>query len=154
MPESLLHESWYRVAGLKPSVRSHTRFYRHRYRGQLWYVLQDRSTGRSHRLTPAAYHLAASMNGERTTDEIWEAANTQLGDDGPTQGETIRLLGLLHAADVLRCDISPDTAELLRRSRRKEAADWWGPLLSPMSCVAPQNTANSRSNPSTSRPPT
>lgn len=137
MAESLLHESWYRVAALKPRLRDHVRFHRHRYRGQLWYVLQDPSAGRSHRLTPGAYHLAALMDGERTAHDVWEAANTLLGDDGPTQGETIRLLGMLHSADVLRCDVPPDTAELLARSRRKNAAEWWRPLLNPLSIRVP-----------------
>jgi len=135
--ESLFHASWYRVAGLRPSVRSHAQFHRHHYRGQLWYVLQDHSTGRAHRLTPSAYHLAGLMDGTRTAHEIWEAANTRLGDEGPTQGETIRLLGLLHGADLLRCDISPDTDELLRRSRRREVAEWWRPILNPLSVRIP-----------------
>jgi putative peptide zinc metalloprotease protein len=137
MSSSLFSPSWYRVARLRPSIRSHARFHRHRYRGQLWYVLQDHSSGRSHRLTPSAYHLAGLMNGERTAQEIWEAACTQLGDEGPTQDETIRLLGLLHAADVLRCDIAPDCAEILRRSQRRESSEWWRRYLNPLSIRIP-----------------
>ena len=41
MSESLFSSSWYRVAGLKPRIRSHASIHRHHYRGQLWYVLQD-----------------------------------------------------------------------------------------------------------------
>ena len=78
--ESLFSSSWYRVAGLKPGIRSHARFYRHRYRGQLWYVLQDRATGRSHRLTPAAYQLVGLMDGQRTTQQIWDASFYVLTD--------------------------------------------------------------------------
>ena len=137
MSESLFHPSWYRVAGLRPSIRSHAQFHRHHYRGQLWYVLQNHSTGRAHRLTPSAYHLAGLMDGTRTAQEIWEAANTRLGDEGPTQGETVRLLGLLHGADLLRCEVSPDTEELLRRSRRREVAEWWRPILNPLSVRIP-----------------
>ena len=121
MSGSLFSSSWYRIAGLKPQIRSHTRFHRHHYRGQLWYVLQDRSSGRCHRLTPSAYQLVGLMDGERTSQEIWQLASERLGDDGPTQDETIRLLGLLHFADVLRCDVPPDTVELLRRQRRRSS---------------------------------
>ncbi|MEE8509403.1 MAG: hypothetical protein V3T07_10085, partial [Myxococcota bacterium] len=120
MTETVFSASWYRVARLKPRLRSHVQFHRHTYRGQLWYVLQDHTTRRCHRLTPAAYHLAGLMNGERTTEEIWNAVTTQLGDEGPTQDETIRLLGLLHFADVLQSDVAPDTVEVFRRSERRD----------------------------------
>jgi putative peptide zinc metalloprotease protein len=137
MAENLFSPSWYRVAGLRPGIRRHVHFHRHHYRGQLWYVLQDPATGRCHRLSPVAHRLAGLMDGRRTTQEIWEAAMEQLGDDGPTQDETIRLLGLLHAADVLRCDVSPDTAELFRRSRRREQSEWWRRYLNPLALRQP-----------------
>jgi putative peptide zinc metalloprotease protein len=137
MSDTLFSPSWYRVARLQPRIRSHARFHRHYYRGQLWYVLQDHSSGRCHRLTPAAYHLAGLMDGERTTQQIWEVATARLGDEGPTQDETIRLLGLLHSADVLRCDVSPDTLELLRRSQRREQSEWWQRFLNPLSLRFP-----------------
>jgi len=137
MTENLFSASWYRVAQLRPGIRRHVHFHRHHYRGQLWYVLQDPATGRCHRLTPAAYRLVGLMDGRRTAQEIWEAVSEQLGDDGPTQDETIRLLGLLHAADVLRSDISPDTAELFRRSRRRERSEWWRRYLNPLSLRQP-----------------
>ncbi len=137
MAENLFSPSWYRVAGLRPGIRRHVRFHRHHYRGQLWYLLQDPSSGRCHRLTPTAYRIAGLMDGRRTAQEIWEVANEQLGDDGPTQGETIRLLGLLHGADVLRCDVSPDTAELFRRTQRREQAEWWRRYLNPLALRQP-----------------
>jgi putative peptide zinc metalloprotease protein len=34
-----------------------------------------------------------------------------LGDDAPTQEEMIRLLGQLHASDLLVCNVSPDSPE-------------------------------------------
>jgi putative peptide zinc metalloprotease protein len=137
MGGALFSPSWYRVAQIKPRIRSHARFQRHFYRNQLWYVLQDPATGRCHRLTPAAYHLIGLMDGQRALDQIWEAALNELGDDGPTQDETIRLLSLLHSADVLRCDVSPDTLELLRRRRRQEQAEWWRRYASPLSFRVP-----------------
>ena len=133
MSENLFSPSWYRVAHLKPCIRSHGRFYRHLYRGQRWYILQDRTTGRCHRLNATAYHLAGLMNGERTTQQIWETAGEMLGDDAPTQDETIRLLGLLHFADVLRCEVSPDTVELFRRGHRRSSQEAWRRFTNPLS---------------------
>jgi hypothetical protein len=102
VPDPLLSPSWYRVASLRPRLRKQARFHRHVYRGQVWYVVQDRASGRCQRLTPSAYQIVGLMDGRRTTQELWEAAGTRLGDEGPTQDETIRLLGLLHARPPLR----------------------------------------------------
>jgi putative peptide zinc metalloprotease protein len=137
MSESLFSASWYRVAGLRPRIRDHAGFHRHLYRGDLWYVLQDRSSGRCHRLTPSAYQLVGLMNGERTTQEIWQLSSERLGEDAPTQDEAIRLLGLLHSADVLRCDVPPDTVELFQRQQRRSEGEWWRRFTNPLSLRFP-----------------
>ena len=119
MADSLFSPSWYRVAGLKPRLRSHAQIHRHRYRGQLWYILQDLSSERFHRFSPSAYLVIGLMDGNRTVQQIWDAALAQLGDDAVSQDEVIHLLGQLHSADVLQCDVPPDTAELFRRRQRQ-----------------------------------
>jgi putative peptide zinc metalloprotease protein len=129
MTGPLFSSSWYRVAGLRPRLRSHTQIHRHRYRGQTWYVLQDLSTERFHRFSPAAYLFIGLMDGRRTVHEMWESAMGRLGDDAPTQDETIRLLSQLHAADALQCDVPPDTAELLRRHERQQRRAWQSRLF-------------------------
>jgi putative peptide zinc metalloprotease protein len=135
--ESVFSPSWYRVAKLKPRIRGHARVHRHDYRGQIWFVLQDHSTGRSHRFTAAAYHVIGLMDGKRSVHAIWEAASTQLGDDAPTQDEVIRLLGQLHSADVLQCDVSPDSLELFKRFQRHERQKWKRRLWSPLAVRVP-----------------
>lgn len=130
MSEALFSPSWYRVATLAPRLRSHARLHRHRYRGQTWYVLQDRSNERFHRFSPAAYAFIGLMDGRRTVQDIWELASTKLGDDAPTQPEVVQLLSQLHAADVLQCDIPPDIAELLHRHERSQQKKWQRRLMS------------------------
>ncbi len=129
MSEALFSPSWYRVAGLTPRLRSHAELHRHLYRGQVWYVLRDRSNERFHRFSPAAYAFIGLMNGRRTVQEIWEMASTKLGDDAPTQPEVIQLLTQLHMADVLQCDISPDTIELLHRHEKQQRKKWQRRLM-------------------------
>src|ERR1051326_7941763 len=124
MSEALFSPSWYRVATLAPRLRSHAQLHRHQYRGQTWYVLQDRSNERFHRFSPAAYAFIGLMDGQRTVQDIWEFASTTLGDDAPTQPEVVQLLTQLHAADVLQCDIPPDIAELLHRHERTQQKKW------------------------------
>jgi putative peptide zinc metalloprotease protein len=130
MSEALFSPSWYRVAPLVPRLRSHAHLHRHQYRGQIWYVLQDRSNERFHRFSPAAYAFIGLMDGQRTVQDIWELSSTKLGDDAPTQPDVVQLLSQLHAADVLQCDIPPDIAELLHRHERTQQKKWQRRLMS------------------------
>ena len=102
MDKSIFSPSWYRVAGLKPRLRSHLEIHRHHYRGELWYVLQDHSSGRFQRFTPAAYLLIGLMDGKRSVQVIWDVVRERLGEDAPTQEEVIRLLSQLHAVVEVR----------------------------------------------------
>lgn len=132
MSEALFSPSWYRVAALKPRIRSHARILRQSFRDKVWFVLRDHAAERSHRFSPAAHHFIGLMDGERTVQELWEAASAHLGDAAPTQEEAIRLLGQLHAADALLCDVPPDSMEVFRRYQRNERMLWrrrlWTPL--------------------------
>ncbi len=121
--DSLYSSSWYRIADLRPRLSHDACFHLHRYRGEDWYVVRSRSTGRVHRLVPAAHRLIASMDGERTVQAIWDEAVTRCGDEAPTQDEVIELLGLLHGAGLLRGDVAADTAALFRRSQDRERAE-------------------------------
>jgi putative peptide zinc metalloprotease protein len=129
--------SWYRVEALRPRLRQHAQVHRHHYRGQLWYVLQDHAAARYHRFTPTAYYVIGQMDGKRTVQDIWDAANTRLGDGAPTQDQVIELLGQLHAADVLQCDVTPDSEEFLRRYDRDRRSQWQRRLMSPLALRMP-----------------
>ncbi len=132
MTQQLLSPSWYRVANLRPRLRSHFRIHRHDYRGGRWYVLQDTISRRSHRFDSRAYFLIGLMNGQRPLQVIWDAGVERFGDDAPSQDDTIRLLGQLHAADAVQCEVSADVDELLRRTHRlrsrTQLARWMAPL--------------------------
>ena len=129
--EAFISPSWYRVAALRPRLKAQARIRRHRYRGEVWYVVQDPASGRLHRFTSEAYQLLGLMDGRSTMDAVWEAAVTQLGDDAPSQEEVIRLLSQLHSADLLQSEVNPDTAELLERFdkqvRTRRSANWRNP---------------------------
>ena len=137
MAAPLLSSSWYRVCDRKPKLRSHARLYRHRYRGQLWYLLQDPASSRVHRFTPAARLIIALMDGRRTVAQLWEIANRRLDEDAPTQDEMIQLLGQLHAADLLQSDVMPDVAELFTRGQREERAHYRRSFANPMALRIP-----------------
>jgi putative peptide zinc metalloprotease protein len=132
MNTSLLSNSWYRVANLKPRLRSHACVHRHRYRGEVWYLLQNPVTGQIQRLTPAARTVIAALNGKRSVEEVWAWTTRRLREDAPTQDEVIYLLGQLHATDLLQCDVTPDIAELFARGEQELKARRQRSFANPM----------------------
>jgi putative peptide zinc metalloprotease protein len=133
----LLSNAWYRVASLKPRLRSHARLHRHRYRDHVWYLLQDPVSNRVHRFTPAARLVIAAMDGKRTVENLWELANKRLGEDAPTQDEIIHLLGQLHAVDLLQSDVTPDVGEAFDRGEREQKAQRRRTYMNPMAIRIP-----------------
>lgn len=110
--------------------------FRHTYRGQPWYVLQDPVGGRYHRITPAAHALLARMDGGRTVQKLWEEV-CAAGGEIPTQNEIVDLLVQLHTADLLTCDVTPDSVALLGRYRERKRARWLQRLVNPLSLRFP-----------------
>jgi putative peptide zinc metalloprotease protein len=133
----LFSASWYRVAELRPRLRSHARIHRRRFRGRASFVLEDPATGQFHQLTPEAHFLVRALDGRRSVQEIWSAACETLGDATPTQDEVIRLLGQLHAADLLQADLPPDVSELLKRRHERRRRAWLGRLSNPFAVQVP-----------------
>lgn len=137
MARSVFSQSWHNVANLRPRILSHTRIYSQVYRGQHWYIVQDPTGSRYHRLTPQAHALVSRMDGTRTIQQLWDGACAAGGDDLPTQDEVVELLMQLHAQDLLHCDVTPDSAELLERYRKNRNKKWKQSLLNPMSIRIP-----------------
>lgn len=123
MSEQLFSASWYRVAQLRPRIKAQAQTRRQDYRGQVWYVVFDPVTGKSHRISTTAYQFLGLLDGRTTVDDAWNRAAELLGDDLPTQDEIINLLATLHRADVLLTDRAPDLEEMHERytsQRRSE----------------------------------
>ncbi len=119
---SLFSPSWYRVADAVPRLRRQARIFRHVYRGEVWHLVQDLGSGKFIRLNPVAYRVVSLMDGHRTLDEVWQRANTVLGDETPSQDEMIQLLARLHQANLLSSNRMPDLEELEdRRDRTRKS---------------------------------
>lgn len=130
MATTIFSTSWYRVAALKPRLRSHAHIHRHEYRGETWCVLQDLTMERFLRFSPAVSLMINFMDGQRTVEEIWRYGCARLGDEAPTQDEMIQLLTQLYRSDVLQCDVTPDAAELLQRHDEQTRRQWQSRLFS------------------------
>ena len=137
MSDTTQSQSWYRVAALKPRLKSHADITRQRFRGELWYVLEDHASGRYHRFTPAANQIIGMMDGKRTMQEIWTTAESRMGEDVPTQDEVVRLLAQLHSSDLLLTDVPPDFAELTQRHDTQARAHLLQTFRSPLAIRFP-----------------
>jgi len=85
----------------------------------LWYVLENPAGNEYARIAGSAYRIVGALDGRRTVAQVWQSTNDELGDEAPTQGEVIQLLGQLHAMNLLHVDLPPDAESLLNRYRRR-----------------------------------
>jgi putative peptide zinc metalloprotease protein len=115
MSDGFYSPNWYRVAKLKPKIHPHVKIHRHDYRGLIWHLLEDTTTGRNHRFNPAAYQFIGLLDGKRTVEDIYSVISEQLGEFVPGQEDIIQILGQLHTAELINTDIMADTEELFAR---------------------------------------
>lgn len=122
-------ESWYRVANLRPMLRPTVQVYRQHFRGRMWHVLQDPTSNQYFRLNSPAYHFVAMLDGKRTVAEVWRICNEQLGDNAPTQGEVIQLLGQLYTSNLLSAELPPDAENLLKKYHKRRVREVQGYIM-------------------------
>lgn len=140
---SLLSPDWHRMADLRPRLKPGLRLTRHWTRGQRWHVLLEESTGRSARLNPSAYALAARLEGVLTLSQLWDAleAMTPPDRDPPSQDDLILTVRQLHQHHLVVFDdedadfgalghLSPTRgpAEELTNHRSLRKSPWWSRL--------------------------
>jgi len=113
------NESWYRVADMKPRLRSLVQTFRQHYRGRLWVVFRDPSNNQFFRVDESAYRFVGMLDGRRTVAEVWDACNEQLGDAAPTQGEAIQLLGQLYTSNLIHAELPADAAGMFDRYKKR-----------------------------------
>ncbi len=113
------HESWYRVADLRPRLLSSVRVFRQHFRGQMWHVLENTTNNQYSRLNPQAYGFVGLLNGRRTVTEAWRISNEQFGDEAPTQGEVIQILGQLYRTNLLYANLPADGEALFQRYQKR-----------------------------------
>ena len=119
----------------------HIYIQRRDYSGERWYILQDKSNGRFHRLTPSAWRLISAMDGRNSLNQILAtAAKPEFYVDKeeiPTREDLLHLLQYLHVADLLVCDLPPNTQELFARREHKKQQRWTRLLMNPLTWNIP-----------------
>lgn len=121
-------ESWHRVADLRPRLRAGVRVYRQHFRGETWRVMQDPAGETYHRINGPAHRFIGLLDGARTVGEAWSLAVQRHGDEAPTQGEAIRLLGQLYTSNLLHAELPGDAEAMFRRYRKRKTRELQGTL--------------------------
>ncbi len=112
-------ESWYRVSNLYPRLHPAVHVRRQLYRGIIWFILQDPANCRYFRVSEAAYHFIAMLDGRRTVSRVWRVCLEHFGDAAPTQGEVIQLLCQLHESNLLQGNLAPNAEALFKRYQKR-----------------------------------
>ena len=120
MGDGLTSPHWHRVAQLQPKLHSHIEIHRHDYRGLIWYLLEDTTSGQNHRFNPAAYQFIGLIDGKNKVQDIFDQVSVLLGEYAPGQEEVIQLLGQLHTADLIQTNAIIDADELFERQAQQK----------------------------------
>jgi putative peptide zinc metalloprotease protein len=115
----LLSPLWYRIAYLKPRLKSGVRVARHQVRGRTWYILSDPVTGRHHRFDAQAYALIAACDGSVSIDEVWGQCVDADGDGAATQAQAIDVFSQAFRANLLAGDVAADARAAMRTLRQR-----------------------------------
>ena len=141
---NVFSDQWHLVSGLKPKLRQSAQLHRHIYRGEVWHLLRDETSGQFHRFSETAYHIIGLLDGRHTLNQIWEIACERLGDEMPTQDEIIQLLQKLYQANAFTSEIMVDVERFMRRqqthSQQKTLKQWATPFGIKIPLFQPQNT--------------
>ncbi len=137
MTKPLLSLQWHRVQALTPHLNEHIETHRHVYRGLIWFILENKATGRHHRFNAAAFKIIGLLDGKRTVNEIWELLNAQLGDFSPTQDEIILLLSQLYCAELLQANVAMDVDDFFQRQQQQKNLKIKQRLSNPLSKKIP-----------------
>jgi len=122
-------ESWYRVAAMRPRVRTTLRTYRQHYRGETYHVLEDPGTNDYYRINEHTYKFVGLLDGQRTIADAWAIANETMGDMAPTQREVIQVLANLYMMNLLEAEIAPDVAGMFDRFRKRKSQELRGQIM-------------------------
>lgn len=128
----LFHESWYRIADQRISLRAGIRVKRRLFRGTRWYVLHDPFSNQFFRLRPHAYGFVSRLSVFKTVDEVWKETLDADPDDAPGQEEVIQLLAQLYYANLLHYDLPPDSTKLFERYKEQKQRETKATLMNIM----------------------
>lgn len=82
-------------------------------------MLHDPFANQFYRLRPESYEFVVRLNKNTTVEQVWNFLLENSPDKAPAQGEIIELLAQLYHANLLHCDLAPDSAKLFDRYKKR-----------------------------------
>ena len=116
-------EDWYRVSALCPRLRPQVDVALHEYRGDPWYVLTDKSSGRTFRVQADDFEILRRFDGQTRIDRIWNDIAWSHKRDLPPQDEFLELLSRLYEAGIVAVDVVPRAVQLAKGQTEK-SREW------------------------------
>lgn len=131
----LLSPDWYRMAHLRLRLRPGVRVSEQMVRGEAWFVLSDPVSGRHLRFNASAWALFKGCDGRSSLDQLWSDLVASTGDDAPSQGETMALVGQAYSANLLQGNLPSDAVALVRAHQHGQKKR--KPAINPLSFKLP-----------------
>jgi putative peptide zinc metalloprotease protein len=117
---SLFSQEWYRLSGLKPSLRPGVKISRQTHRGEVWYVLLDPVNGVHQRVNRSGYELVGRLDGRHSCEDIWQTLLQRLGKNAPSQNEMIGTMSKLYDANLLSLSTRGDFDQLKAQGKKQQ----------------------------------
>ena len=133
----LLSQDWHRVADLRPRLRSQLEVFLHDYLGEIWYILHDRTGGRTYRLSEGDFGILRRFDGSRSIEEVWNDLAWSNAPDLPTQNELIETLSQMYQSGLVAVDTPPRSGQIARLQDRKSREKVLRVFKSPVSQKVP-----------------
>ena len=94
-------DSWGIIAGLYPRLKPHITISRHRFRGDISYVLEDAITKIRYVFSKEAYEVAGRLNGKHSSEDIYNHLQNKMGLQGPTKETIVEIITHLSRMEAL-----------------------------------------------------
>ncbi|GAB5561508.1 MAG: hypothetical protein SynsKO_31550 [Synoicihabitans sp.] len=130
MTEQIFSDAWHAVSELQLELAPDAQYVKQWYRGEKWYVLEDRFAGRFSRVTPEAFAFITSLKLDTTVGQVWQTALAQDPATTPTQEEVVQLLSQLQAFNLLRVRNRSESAHIFERLENQRSRKLRSKLIS------------------------
>ena len=123
-------ESWYRVAQLKPRLRSPVQTFRQFYRDKLWHVLTDPANNEYFRVDENAYYFLGLLDGRRTVAQAWALACSRIWvTPHRLKARRFNCSVALYVCNLIQADMSPDVRGMFDRVKKRKRQKIGGQML-------------------------
>lgn len=120
MNENVFSESWHIISELKVSLLSSIEIHKQYYRGESWYVLNDKFSNKFFKVSPEAYKFLTKLTIKKNVEQIWLEYLEAYPNIAPSQDEVVNLLSQLHSNSLLYFKNRADSENMFKKATEKK----------------------------------